>query len=98
MGTVKLGDKSAETGSRDRIGGTGQLERTVGTTVAGGHGRNDTTGQFKKTGHDSWDRTTKTGQPRLDNHGRTARKRQLGQDRSQLGQGDQHWTNTAGQP
>ncbi len=78
-GTGTLGDKSAETGSLDR---TGQLERTVGRGQRwqNSHGRKDTTGLLEKTGHEIWDRTTKTGQPRQDNQDRTTVAGQPGKD------------------
>jgi hypothetical protein len=63
----KLSDNSVETGSRDRAGGTGQLERTAGI------------GQWWQDSHGS--RTDGTEKPRQDNHSGTARKGKLGQER-----------------
>jgi hypothetical protein len=64
-GTQKVGDKSADTGSRDRTGGTGQPERTVetGQLCQDSRGREDATRLLEKTEQGSWDRTTKTWQP-----------------------------------
>jgi hypothetical protein len=91
----KLGDKIAETGSRNRTGGTGQQERTIktGQWWQDSHGRKDTTGRLEKTSQDSWDRKIKTAQPWQDSQERTSRTGQ-----GQLGQNDQHRTNSARQP
>jgi hypothetical protein len=55
-GTGKVGDKISETGSPDRTGGKGQLERIVRTgqlCQGDSPGRKDTTGWLEKTGQDS---------------------------------------------
>jgi hypothetical protein len=91
----KLGDKIAETGSRDRTGGTDQLERTfkTGQWWQDSHGRKDTTGRLEKTSQDSRDRKIKTEQLWQDSQERKSRTGQ-----GQLGQNDQNRTNSARQP
>jgi hypothetical protein len=77
MGTGKLGDKSAETGSRDRIGGTGQLERTVGT---GQRWQAGMAGMIRLDGSKRQDTTAGTGQLRQDNQDWTTMAGQPGND------------------
>ncbi len=78
-----------------QVGGTGEVGQSSWRGQFGqdndgqdSHGRKYTTVRIEKTGQDSWDSTTKTGQPWQESQERTARTGQ-----GQLGLDDQHRTN-----
>jgi hypothetical protein len=95
-GTGNMGEKSAEIGSRDRTGGTDQLDSWAKTTVTGQPGQERYNRMVRKTGQDnqckdSKERTTRAGQGKLgqdnntrqtlqDSHGKTVRTGHIGQD------------------